>query len=81
MPVLDINEKDFRDPKVLWHEPSKRWVMAVAWPVKRQVRFYASPDLKSWTHLSDFGSARCGHKPTQANGRLPAALTVIRCRG
>jgi fructan beta-fructosidase len=56
-PVLDIHEKDFRDPKVVWHEPSRRWIMAVAWPVKRKVRFYASPDLKSWTHLSDFGPA------------------------
>ena len=56
-PVLDIGEKDFRDPKVIWHAPSGRWVMAVAWPVKRQVRFYGSPDLKAWTHLSDFGPA------------------------
>ncbi len=56
-PVLDIKEKDFRDPKVIWHEPSTRWVMAVAWPEKRKVRFYASPDLKNWTHLSDFGPA------------------------
>jgi fructan beta-fructosidase len=56
-PVLDIHEKDFRDPKVIWHEPSKRWVMAVAWPIQRKVRFYASPDLKTWTHLSDFGPA------------------------
>jgi fructan beta-fructosidase len=56
-PVLDIKEKDFRDPKVIWHEPSMRWVMAVAWPVKRMVRFYTAPDLKTWTHLSDFGPA------------------------
>jgi sucrose-6-phosphate hydrolase SacC (GH32 family) len=56
-PVLDIGEKDFRDPKVQWHEPSRRWVMTVAWPVQRKVRFYASPDLKTWTHLSDFGPA------------------------
>src|SRR5438270_2206233 len=56
-PVLDIQAKDFRDPKVLWHEPSQRWVMAVAWPVERKVRFYASPDLKDWTHRSDFGPA------------------------
>jgi fructan beta-fructosidase len=56
-PVLDIKEKDFRDPKVFWHEPSRRWVMVVAWPVKRKVRFYASPDLKNWTHHSDFGPA------------------------
>ena len=31
--------------------------MAVSWPPKRQVRFYASPDLKAWTHRSDFGPA------------------------
>ncbi|HAM70770.1 MAG TPA: levanase [Verrucomicrobiales bacterium] len=56
-PVLDIGEKDFRDPKVFWHEPTHRWVMVVSWPVHRQVRFYASPNLKEWTHLSDFGPA------------------------
>jgi fructan beta-fructosidase len=56
-PVLDIGEKDFRDPKVFWHEGTRRWVMAVAWPTQRQVRLYASPNLKDWTHLSDFGPA------------------------
>jgi fructan beta-fructosidase len=56
-PVLDIGAKDFRDPKVTWHEPTKRWVMAVAWPVERKMRFYSSPNLKDWTHLSDFGPA------------------------
>ena len=56
-PVLDINEKDFRDPKVFWHEPTQRWVMIVAWPVQRKTRLYASTDLKHWTHLSDFGPA------------------------
>lgn len=56
-PVLDIGERDFRDPKVFWHEPSQRFVMAVAWPLERKVRFYASRDLKRWEHLSDFGPA------------------------
>src|SRR5688572_15851638 len=56
-PVLDIGEKDFRDPKVFWHEPAQRWVMVVAWPVQRKARFYSSPDLKHRTHLSDFGPA------------------------
>lgn len=56
-PALDINAKDFRDPKVIWHEPTKRWVMVVAWPVEHKVRFYASSNLKNWTHLSDFGPA------------------------
>ena len=56
-PVLDPGEKDFRDPKVFWHEPTHRWVMAVSWSAHRKVRFYASPNLKDWTHLSDFGPA------------------------
>ncbi|MGV3772085.1 MAG: glycoside hydrolase family 32 protein [Verrucomicrobiales bacterium] len=54
-PVLDIGAADFRDPKVMWHEASKKWVMTVAWPVERKVRFYSSPNLKDWAHLSDFG--------------------------
>lgn len=56
-PVLDIGEKDFRDPKVFWHEPTKRWIMTISWSQQRKVRFYSSPDLKTWTHLSDFGPA------------------------
>ena len=56
-PVLDLGEKDFRDPKVMWHEPTKRWVMTVSWPAHRKVRLYSSPNLKDWTHLSDFGPA------------------------
>ena len=56
-PVLDIGASDFRDPKVFWHAPTKRWVMTVAWSNERKVRFYASPDLKHWTHRSDFGPA------------------------
>jgi len=56
-PVLDIGAADFRDPKVFWHEPSERWIMTVAWPVERKIRFYASTNLKAWSHLSDFGPA------------------------
>ncbi len=54
-PVLDLNKKDFRDPKVFWHEPTKNWVMAVVFPHEHIVQFYGSPNLKEWTHLSDFG--------------------------
>lgn len=45
--------KDFRDPKVIWHEPSQKWIMTLA--VKDHVSFYTSPDLKSWEFASDFG--------------------------
>ena len=56
-PVLDIGARDFRDPKVFWHEPTRRWVMVVALPDLKEVRFYASPDLKRWERLSEFGPA------------------------
>jgi beta-fructofuranosidase/levanase len=56
-PVLDIGAKDFRDPKVMWHEPTGRWIMTVALPNEHKVRFYGSPNLKEWTLLSEFGPA------------------------
>ncbi len=56
-PVIDIDEAAFRDPKVFWHRQTKKWVMAVVLADRRKVRFYGSPDLKAWEHLSDFGPA------------------------
>ncbi len=56
-PVLDLHKVDFRDPKIFWYEPKKYWVMNVMLPVEHQVQFYASKNLKDWTHLSDFGPA------------------------
>lgn len=56
-PVLDLGMKDFRDPKVSWHEPTRRWVMTVSLPTERKVRFYGSTNLKTWTQLSEFGPA------------------------
>jgi len=58
-PVLDIGQRNFRDPKVFWHEPTRQWVMVVSLPTEHKVRFYASPNLKEWAHLSDFGPAGC----------------------
>ena len=54
-PVLDIGSTAFRDPDVFWHEPTRRWIMAITLPVERKVHFYGSGDLKSWTFLSEFG--------------------------
>jgi fructan beta-fructosidase len=56
-PVLDIGSSDFRDPRVFWHEASGKWVMAVSLAEERTIRFYGSPDLVHWIHLSDFGPA------------------------
>jgi len=54
-PVLDISSNSFRDPKVIFHKPTGQWVMVVAKARLHQIAFYASIDLKRWTHLSDFG--------------------------
>ncbi len=56
-PVLDEGMKDFRDPKVFWHEPKQAWLMALAIPQEQKIRFYQSPNLKDWTRLSEFGPA------------------------
>lgn len=56
-PVLDLQEPDFRDPKVFWHEPSDRWVMVVSLAVEKVLVFYESKDLKHWNELSRFGPA------------------------
>ena len=45
---------DFRDPKVRWHGPTGRWVMALA--VGDHVALWTSPDLRDWRHASDFGA-------------------------
>ncbi|GAB3992277.1 glycoside hydrolase family 32 protein [Spirosoma daeguense] len=50
---------DFRDPKVRWYEPKKKWIMTIA--AKDRVTFYSSPDLKSWSKESDFGSDLGAH--------------------
>jgi len=44
-----------RDPKVIWHQPTAQWVMAVydeEEGKKRGIRFYTSKDLKQWTYQS-----------------------------
>jgi fructan beta-fructosidase len=51
--------RDFRDPKVSWHEPSKQWVMILA--VADHVELYGSKNLKSWNKLSAFGKTYGGH--------------------
>ena len=56
-PVLDLKLADFRDPSVFWNEQGHDWVMAVSLPKEHKIQFYASPDLKEWTKISEFGPA------------------------
>jgi fructan beta-fructosidase len=53
-PVLgNPGSRDFRDPKVFWYAPGKKWVMTLA--VHDHVAFYSSKNLKNWTYESDYG--------------------------
>lgn len=54
--------KDFRDPKVFWYAPLKKWYMIVS--ADKEMRFYSSPDLKKWTYVSAFGQGY-GAQPNQ----------------
>lgn len=51
--------KDFRDPKLRWYAPQKKWVMTLA--TKDRVTFYSSPDFKTWTRESGFGERQGAH--------------------
>jgi fructan beta-fructosidase len=55
-PVLDIASTQFRDPKVFWYAPGKKWIMAVSKPDIDKVQFYSSTNLIKWTFMSDFGA-------------------------
>jgi fructan beta-fructosidase len=60
-PVLDRNSANFRDPKVIRYEDPETsesyWVMVAVEALQYKVVLYRSDDLKTWTHLSDFGPA------------------------
>ena len=59
-PVLkNPGMRDFRDPKVFWHEQSEKWVLTLA--AGDHIELYDSPDLKTWTKLSEFGKEYGAH--------------------
>lgn len=55
--VLSIGTPDFRDPKVFWHKPTKRWVMVAVMADENKAVIFTSPNLKQWTFASSFGPA------------------------
>ncbi|HEY0456825.1 MAG TPA: glycoside hydrolase family 32 protein [Verrucomicrobiae bacterium] len=44
-----------RDPKVIWHSPSGKWVMTLYVEKNKvhTIQFLSSPDLKNWTVMSE----------------------------
>lgn len=51
--------KDFRDPKVIWHEPSKHWILTLA--AATEIQFYRSTNLKDWEFGGRFGKDEGSH--------------------
>jgi sucrose-6-phosphate hydrolase SacC (GH32 family) len=53
-PVLQQITPGNRDPKVIWHEPTQRWVMALYVELggTHTIHFFTSPNLKDWTFSS-----------------------------
>ena len=49
-PVLNQLRGGNRDPKIVWHEPTKRWIMAL-YLDKEDYGLFHSPDLKTWKRL------------------------------
>jgi fructan beta-fructosidase len=51
--------RDFRDPKVFWHAPTRRWVLVLA--AGDRVRLYTSGNLRDWRPASTFGADLGAH--------------------
>ncbi len=59
-PVLSDEEIiDFRDPKVIWHEGTKKWTLVLA--AGDHIRIYLSSNLKEWSFASQFGKDEGSH--------------------
>ena len=62
-PVVKNLAKGNRDPKVIWHEPTKQWIMALFLDAANpNFALLTSPDLKQWTQIQSFncpGGSEC----------------------
>nr|WP_068888788.1 GH32 C-terminal domain-containing protein [Pedobacter panaciterrae] len=71
-PVIKNIYKENRDPKVVWDEDSKQWIMSLFMDKDYDFGIFASTDLKNWKHLSTFsieGVRECpGFEPLFVDG-------------
>ena len=60
-PVIGHIRANNRDPKVIWHEPTKSWIMAL-YLDKNDFALFSSENLKQWVQLQELklpGSREC----------------------
>jgi beta-fructofuranosidase len=72
-PVIDTNSANFRDPKVSRY--GDEWVMVVTWSQDFVIGIFTSPDLKNWTHTSNFTE----HGLLGAQYECPNLLSIPTC--
>jgi sucrose-6-phosphate hydrolase SacC (GH32 family) len=58
-PVLAHIAGSNRDPHVIWHEPTRQWIVVLYKDVDNTFCIFSSPNLKEWTHLQDFEMPGC----------------------
>ena len=51
-PVIDHIRSANRDPKVLWHEPSEQWILAL-YLDDNDYTLHSSKNLLDWSHIQD----------------------------
>lgn len=57
--LLNQGSRDFRDPKVLWHQDTQKWNLILS--AHDRVQIFSSENLKDWTFESEFGSDAGAH--------------------
>jgi fructan beta-fructosidase len=55
-PILNYTpeQRDFRDPNVIWYAPLQVWLMTVVLPNEQKALFYHSKNLTNWTQAGEF---------------------------
>ncbi|MEM1331664.1 MAG: glycoside hydrolase family 32 protein [Planctomycetota bacterium] len=59
-PIIDLESREFRDPKITWDSFFNRWVMIVSHGGQNFLSQWASTDLINWTRLDDFSDPNSG---------------------
>lgn len=55
-PAIIPNTTDtYRDPKVFWYEPDKKWILVLPSCEIQEIKFYSSKNLVDWEYMSKFG--------------------------
>lgn len=74
-PVLPTpGPRDFRDPKVIWHATTQRWIMVVTHG--QSIGFYSSPDALNWQLESEFAEGRHDPAPNPGPWECPDLFPI-----